>query len=210
MQGPSGQFAQHQFYTSVNAAKYKNVDEMETFIKDEIVISGKILNVATAGTSGETLIGHKRNLDNLSDYFINMKANSYFVLKKLVIPLYDFQITQDLDYPEIGLQHLYIQKRDNFIGFTADANDRISDLEEYSKYIAKKTVRNVGKNGLILKPTDKKTDFFKGHKAIMETFEGKEQIIKMITLKIDNYYYNILCSLTYETKKIIDEIEVKN
>lgn len=193
----------------------KNGDKLGLYKIDTDNISTKVMDIDTTDDiAGALIIGYRLYWSNLnSEIFGRDEPHSFKEIQRLKVPTLDYDISLDEKMSELDLHFLFLEKEDNVVGVTADANQKIGSLQEYSNYINEKNIRNMKKYGLELKSSNLKKDMFKGFDSVVETFLGKhangETIdAKSITFKIDRFFYSIFYVANSETEELINGIEI--
>lgn len=142
------------------------------------------------------------------------KSTEIKTVNNLKIPLYDWKVLQDVDVKEIKTHHIILENDKNLIAIMSTTHDYITDLKEYSDYYNEKTVRNMKPTGLTLTSKGIRTGKFQGVNSIIESFlahyqtTGEEFEMEAITIKIDDYFYNINYFVNEKSKQLINNIEI--
>ena len=144
------------------------------------------------------------------------KSTEIKTINKLKIPLYDWKTLQDLDIKEIKTHQVILENDKNLIAIMSTTNDYITDLKEYSDYYNEKTVRNMKPSGLILTSKEVRQGKFQGVNSVKELFSayhkptGRKYEMVAITIKIDDYFYNISYVNNEKSKNVINNIQISN
>lgn len=138
------------------------------------------------------------------------------MVNRLKIPLYDWEIVQDLEIKEIKTHQIILGNDEDAIGIISTTNDYIKDLREYSDYYNEKTVRNMKPSGLMLTSKEIKNGKFQGVNSVTELFSayheptGKKYEMEAVTIKIGDYFYNLSYATNEKSKRVINNIEISN
>lgn len=138
----------------------------------------------------------------------------YKTVHDLKIPLYDWEIFQDIDIAEIKTHQFVLKRGADLIAIMSITNEYINDLKEYSDYYNEKTVRNMKPSGLILTSKEVKLGKFNGLNSVTEYFSAYHQPtdekfgMEAITIKIKDFFYNITYNSNTQSEKIINNIEI--
>jgi len=153
-----------------------------------------------------------KNPDTLSNNN-DEEQTEFKIVNNLKVPLYDWKI-EEIDIPEVKVHQVVLQKEDNLIAIMSTTHDYITDLKEYSDYYNEKTVRNMKPTGMILKSEGIEKGQFKNTPSVKENFSavyeptGEKMKMSAITIKIKDYFYNIIYTVNTPSQQIIDNIEI--
>ena len=192
----------------------KNGGTIDIYKIDEDNTSSKIFSVkADEDVAGALMVGYRLYWSNLHEQLFSNEAKVKFkTLNNIKVPINGFEVSLDKEITDLGLSFLMLEKEEELIMITSDANENIKNIEDYSNYINEKNLRNIGNYGFMLKLIKRQTGLFKGIKSINENYiglDGTEELsVKSITFKIGSYFYSIFYISNFDSEKIIEGINI--